>query len=235
MCGRFHLITPWDQLQLRFHLASLQSEQASGESLGLQSRYNISPGQPILTVISDGKERRAGFLQWGLIPSWSKDPKIAYKMINARSESLAEKPSFRTPFRRQRCLILADGFYEWHEEAHGRQAYRIHLRDNRSFAMAGLWDRWLSPEGEKRYTCTIITTQASSTISRLHHRMPVILQPEVEEAWLNPPEQAPALLQPLLEQNLGDELQYHPVSSLVNNGRIDEPACMEPVSPFDIQ
>lgn len=191
-------------------------------------RYNIAPSQPVAVVANTG-ERRMAYFRWGLIPSWAKDPSIGNRMINARAESLVEKPSFRTAYRRRRCLILADGFYEWYQEPGGRGKVPmyIRLRSGLPFAFAGLWDTWRSEQGAPLFSCTILTTDPNDLIERIHHRMPVILKPEAYEQWLDPNEQAPETLNGLLKPYPAEEMTAYPVSPLVNNPKTDTPACIE--------
>ena len=177
MCGRYSLKADIAQLAMRFEFAA---DEAIHEPA-----YNIAPTQQVLTVTNDG-ERRASYMRWGLIPFWAKDAKIGYRMINARGETVAEKPSFRTALRKRRCLILADGFYEW-QKLGGKQKrpMRIVLKSGEPFAFAGLWETWKDPEGEMVKSCTIITTAANDFLRPIHDRMPVILPRESESFWLD--------------------------------------------------
>lgn len=197
---------------------------------GLPPRYNIAPGQ-LVAVVPNTPGRQLDFFQWGLVPSWAKDTAIAHRLINARAETLADKPTFRAALRRRRCLIPADGFYEWYHPAGqpGKTPLAFQLASRRPFAFAGLWDVWLAPDGSELYTCTIITTAADPFIAPFHARMPVILDPAHYAAWLDPREQSPAALLPLLQPSA--RLIAFPVSPLVNNARLDAPACVEPTGP----
>lgn len=220
MCGRFTLTVDPAELQALFGL----SEPPPSE---LGPRYNIAPTQAV-AVVANEAPRKLALMQWGLIPSWAKDPKIGNSLINARGETVAEKPAFRAALKKRRCLILADGFYEWRQgEAKAKQPYFIQLKDGRPFAFAGLWEAW-KPAGEAawRRTCTIITTSPNALMAPLHNRMPVILPPEAYAAWLTPGElptvEALALLQPYP----AEAMAARPVSARVNNPRHDAPDLM---------
>lgn len=220
MCGRYTLTTTIARLVGLFDLSNLPN---------LPARYNIAPTQEVAAVrLEDGK-RRLVFLRLGLIPSWAKDARIAATMINARAETIAEKPAFRGAFRRRRCLVLADGFYEWRAEGKSKQAYRITLADGDAFAFAGLWEMWRKPDGEDVASCTIVTCAANELISALHDRMPVILPPEAIEAWLDPKSE-PAGLQALLRPYAAKAMTYYPVSTRVNNVRNDDADCIAPLA-----
>jgi putative SOS response-associated peptidase YedK len=219
MCGRYTLATSEAALQAEFGLDEIPADY--------RPRYNIAPGQEVLAVIRDGDRLRAGWLRWGLIPFWAGDPSIGNRMINARAETLATKPAFRQAFERRRCLILADGFYEWQAQGAAKVPYWIHLEDRRPFAFAGLWDRWRPPEGEPVVSCTIVTTQATEALRPIHERMPVILPPGARERWLDPEagqEERIALLRPYA----GADLAAHAVTTLVNSPRNDTPECIAP-------
>lgn len=224
MCGRFVLDADAQTIQIEFNLTTLPE-------VGVQARYNIAPTQPVM-VITNQSPQVATFQRWGLIPSWSKDPSVGSSLINARAETLEEKPSFRASFKRRRCLIPASGFYEWGKgEGKTKQPYYIYLKDKPVFAFAGLWDVWNSPTGEEIHTCTIITAEPNDLIRPLHHRMAVILDPEDYELWLSPDELPATALKPLLNIYSADEMAYHAVSTLVNNVRNDSPACIAPFAP----
>ncbi len=223
MCGRFTLTLNGVALQQAFPQFLIPAQ--------VQPRYNIAPTQPVAVVPNDG-QKRLDFFVWGLIPSWAKDPTIGRRMINARAETLAQKPSFRAAYRRRRCLILADGFYEWQRVDPGPKIpYRITLRDGQPFAFAGLWETWLAPDGSEVRTCAIITTQPNELIAPIHNRMPVILPPEAYDRWLSPEEQSATALQSLLRPYPADAMRMYPVSRQVNNPRLDDPACIEPLRP----
>lgn len=222
MCGRFTLTVDPSQLQETFPWLEIQGD--------LIPRYNIAPSQPVAVVPNDGS-RHLDFYIWGLIPSWAKDPKIGSRMINARAESLAEKPAFRGPFRYKRCLIFADGFFEWHQDPDTgvKIPFYIHLKSKKPFAFAGLWDHWLSSDGSEIKSCTIITTEANSLVAQLHNRMPAILQPDAYEIWLDPLMRDTSRLSMLLSPYPVDNLAAYPVSRAVNDPKFDSPECILPV------
>jgi putative SOS response-associated peptidase YedK len=222
MCGRFTLTADLDSIQAAFPWLEMQP--------GLQPRYNIAPTQPVAVASNDGKNRLDYFV-WGLIPSWAKDPQIGSRMINARGETLAEKPSFRSALRRRRCLILADGFYEWRQEPGGKRKTPMYIRlaDGTPFAFAGLWEVWRPPDGSEVYSCTIITTEPNSLMASIHNRMPVILPPESYPAWLASGERNPQDVLPLLQPYPPEAMAAYPVSTLVNSPANDLPACIQPV------
>lgn len=225
MCGRFSLVQ--DPATGAPHLFTRDQRTEP-----FRPRYNIAPTQPVPAVVgAAGGERSLGHLRWGLIPGWAKDPAIGNRLINARSETVAEKPSFRTSFHRRRCVILADGFYEW-QAVPGqkvKQPYRITMKDDTIFAMAGLWDRWTSPAGEEIYSCTIITTQANTLLEPIHHRMPVILDGDPLDRWLDPALEEPEELLSLLNPFPDDAMAAWPVSTKVNNPRNDTPDVIAPL------
>ncbi len=218
MCGRYSLTSPVEAMRHLFGLSV---------SANLAPRYNIAPSQEVVIARLDAEGGLEWALaRWGLVPSWAKDPAIGDRMINARSETVAEKPSFRAAFRRRRCLIPADGFYEWRRMKGAKQPYRIHLEGNRPFAFAGLWERW---EGAGRIieSCAILTTNAAPAIRPIHHRMPVILPPQAHAAWLDVSQ--PFSLADL--SPLGDEaLRAHAVSQIVNRPANDDRRCLEPLA-----
>jgi putative SOS response-associated peptidase YedK len=224
MCGRFNLRTNPQRFAEFFQAAVRETDQQ------LLLRYNIAPTQPVLAVRLRDGDREAVPLQWGLIPSWSRDPKIGGKMINARAETVAEKPSFRTAFKRRRCLIPASGFYEWDRSTQPKQPYHITPAHGGLMAFAGLWERWSPPEGEPLESCTILTTAANQALQSLHDRMPVILLPETFSAWLDEqavPDDLGRLLQPAPE----DFLDWRPISTRVNNVRNQGEDCIAPLVP----
>ena len=222
MCGRFTLTVNPADLQDAFANFSFPTKFAP--------RFNIAPTQPVLAVPNDDKNE-ADFFVWGLIPMWAKDPSIGSRLINARGETLAEKPSFRGSYRHKRCLILADGFYEW--KAFGdrktKTPYFIHMKDRQPFAMAGLWDSWESPDGSSIKTCTIITTTPNSLMEMIHDRMPVILHSRDYAKWLDAAPQTPENLQPLIKPFSADAMSAYPVSTLVNKPANDMPELVVPV------
>jgi putative SOS response-associated peptidase YedK len=198
-----------------------------GMSEGFQPRFNIAPTQPVAVIPNDGKNR-LDFFVWGLIPSWAKDPSIGNRMINARAETLLEKPSFRNAFRRRRCLVLADGFYEWRKDAHGKTPMYIRLEDGRPFGFAGLWEYWKSPDGSDVLSCTIITTQPNELMTPIHNRMPVILPEQAYPLWLESGEVDLNSLAGLLKPFTAGPMQAYPVSALVNNPKNDQPQLISP-------
>jgi putative SOS response-associated peptidase YedK len=199
----------------------------------LVPRYNIAPTQqvPIVRVTAGSPHRSLSLARWGLIPSWAKDPSIGNRLINARSETVAEKPSFRSAFKRQRCLVAADGYYEWKKTGAAKQPYHIRLQDGQVFGFAGLWESWSGPRDapleQPLETCTIITTAANDFTRQIHDRMPVILRPDDYELWLDPELQEPAPLLPLLRALESDEMVANPVSTFVNRPANDSPRCIE--------
>ena len=195
-------------------------------------RYNIAPSQLIaaIRIDPDRATRKLVMLRWGLIPSWAKDPKIGNQCINAKAETVAEKPSFRSAFKKRRCLIVATGFYEWQIQGRTKQPIWIGLRSHHPFAFAGLWERWTPAEGEPLETCTIITTEPNDLMAPIHNRMPVILAPTAYDQWIDPTLQHIEPLKALLRPYPSEELTAYPVSTLVNNPRHDVPQCLEPVS-----
>jgi len=223
MCGRFTLTVDPAELQDTFSNYTFPSKFAP--------RFNIAPSQPILAIPNDGLNK-ADFFIWGLIPMWAKDPIIGNRLINARGETIAEKPSFRGSFKHKRCLILADGFYEWKSTA-GKKTktpYFIHMKDRTPFAFAGLWDAWESSDGSSIKTCTIITTEPNKLMESLHNRMPVILHPRDYGKWLDASPQTPENLLPLIKPYPADDMSAYPVSMLVNKPSNDSPELVVPAS-----
>jgi putative SOS response-associated peptidase YedK len=195
---------------------------------GLISRYNIAPTQAAAVVRSSGNARRLDLLRWGLVPSWAKDISAGSRMINARSESLPDKPAFRNAVRFRRCIVPASGFYEWKPEGSHKIPYYISLSDGAPMGFAGIWEVWKTPEGSFLETFAILTTSANPLIAPIHDRMPVILHPDTYGLWLDRDVSNPKQLQPLYPPYPTDLLTLHPVSTLVNSPRNDHPACIEP-------
>lgn len=195
-------------------------------------RYNIAPAQSVAAMRVDPSStvRTLVMLRWGLIPSWAKDPKIGHQCINAKAETVAEKPSFRSAFKKRRCLIIATGFYEWQVQGRTKQPIWIGLQSKRPFGFAGLWEQWQPPEGAPLETYTIITTEPNDRMAPIHHRMPVILAPTSYDQWLDPRFQQIDSLQAMLRPYPSEELTVYPVSTLVNNPRNDTPQVLEPLS-----
>ena len=214
MCGRYALKNP-EALKAAFELASVPE---------LPPRYNIAPTQDIAIIRADTSGRHLSLAHWGLIPSWAKSADSGYSTINARAETVDTKPSFRAPFKRHRCIIPADGFYEWHEEGGIKIPHHIGRTDGAPFALAGLWDVWKGPEGEVT-SCTIIVTEANAFMKRLHERMPVILAPADYARWLDPDNHDTASLKPLLAPAPEEGFTEWPVSRELNNPRHEGPAC----------
>ncbi|MCA9259336.1 MAG: SOS response-associated peptidase [Planctomycetales bacterium] len=231
MCGRFTLRTPAPALIEHFQLGRDAFEQLEL----FAPRYNIAPTQQIGAVRASDGVRTWSWLRWGLIPSWTKSLTSSRPLINARSETVAEKPSFRTSFKRRRCLIPADGFYEWHVEGKGKQPYHIHLPDDQLFAFAGLWEWWGGPDKKLKSieSCTLLTTAANKTMQPIHDRMPVIIQPVDYDLWLDPDIEDPQRLDHLLRPSEDVELQLVPVDSHVNRPSHDDPECVEPIAPAE--
>ncbi len=223
MCGRFTLHHTLEEIEERF------AAEAAGEAA---PRYNIAPTQDILVVTQNGARHLEPY-HWGLIPSWAKDPGIGNKMINARAETLAEKPSFRTALSRRRCLIPADGFYEWQAAPEGlktKTPMHIRLQDGELFAFAGLWDEWHTPDGSPLRSCTIITTSPNKVTAPVHDRMPVILRPEDEALWLDTTITQPTDLLPLLIPYPAEFMEAYAVSRQVNAPTVDNPECLAPAA-----
>lgn len=216
MCGRFALIAEPADVKTHFDLLRIPE---------FKSSYNIPPGGKILTIV---KKKHGGYkganLLWGLIPSWSKNKNISHKLINARAETIAEKPAFKTAIRHHRCLIPTTGYYEWQHLNGTKQAYSIRSHDQQLFAFAGIWEVWQAAD-ETIYSCSIITRAANSQLSPVHHRMPVIINASQYATWLNP-ETSLQHLSTLYDCGVKNDLQYHPVSDWVNNPRNDGPLCL---------
>ncbi len=225
MCGRFTLIEPIPWLA---EILGLENPEQVGK---VPPRYNVSPGTDIAIVrtkeSTDTNARELALARWGLVPFWAKDADFGARTINARSETAAEKPAFRAAFRYRRCLIPADGFYEWAGSGRKKQPWFIHLENGKPFAFAGLWESWTGADGSVLETCAILTTGANEKLAELHHRMPVILPEASYPDWLNPRENRVKTLQPLLKPCPADAFAYYPVSERVNSPRNDDAACTE--------
>ncbi len=222
MCGRYTLASSPTSLTETFPEFEFPDE--------LTPRYNITPSQPIAVVPNNGSGQ-VEFYRWGLIPSWAKDPKIGNRMINARSETLAEKPSFRNAYKRRRCLVLADGYYEWRKDNGGpKTPFYIRMESEKPFGFAGLWETW-KPSGETEpvLSCSIITCAANEFTEPIHHRMPVILDQDAYDLWLEPDECPPTTLNHLLTPYAHEDMVAFPVSRLVNQPKNDSPECIVPV------
>jgi putative SOS response-associated peptidase YedK len=221
MCGRFIQSTGGQHLAERFGLPTAPA---------LTPRYNVAPSQSVQAIrMKEPSQREAVALRWGLIPAWSPEPRTAYSTINARAESMADKPTYRQAFRQRRCLIPADGFYEWRKVGSRKQPYCIAPADGRPLAFAGLWERW-ERDGQVVESCTILVTAANTLIAPIHDRMPVILDLTAETRWLDPTVTDPAALHPLWVPCPSERLRLWPVSSQVNNPRHEGPALWMPLA-----
>jgi len=229
MCGRYTLHHSTQEVAERFGVQQVLFPTTA--------RYNIAPSQPVAVVTQGSmatpnnkdEVRWLEAMKWGLVPFWAKDPDIGNRLINARAETVAEKPAFRNAIKRRRCIIPGDGFYEWKRDGKVRIPMRIHRRDNGVFGFAGLWEEWESPDGSPLRTCTIITTEPNEIMAVIHDRMPAILRPEDEERWLDTSVGSVPDVLPMLKPYPADELAAHPVSRRVNAPAFDDPGCIEPV------
>lgn len=221
MCGRYTLLAEKAEV--------LRAFGVSGSIPEYGPNYNIAPGQQVLVIIHDGKKKRAGYVKWGLVPSWAKDEKIGYKMINARSETAHEKPSFRTSLAKRRCLIVADSFYEWQKSDTYKQPKRIQPKKRSLFAFAGLWDKW-EKDAKNVFTCTILTKDANEFMSPIHHRMPIILPKQAEEDWITPVVKQPNVMGDFLQNIEMEELSAYNVSTHVNKAKNNDSTCIAPIT-----
>ena len=221
MCGRFALKAPPRSIQEHFHLPEIPD---------ISPRYNVAPSQSVAVIRQFPQHPlpQLDILRWGLIPGWASDMKIGYRMINARGETLEQKPSFRTAYKKRRCLVAADGFYEWSHAGGQKQPFYVHLKSGAVFGFAGLWESWNNPEGGILESCTIITTAANALIGKIHDRMPVILSPEQYEAWLHFATPAQSLQQ-LLVPYPADKMETYRVGNEVNSPKNDTPGCIKPL------
>lgn len=222
MCGRYTLAVRKETLAEKFGVGGPLPE--------LSPSYNIAPGREVAVVLGDGVGRRLEMLRWGLIPSWADDPGIGYRMINARAETAPTKPSFRRAFRGRRCLIPADGFYEWKKEDGGKQPYHIRLKDGEPFTFAGLWESWNDPNGGTVRSFAILTTEANEVVGEIHARMPVILPVEDHDMWLDPDFDEKEPLADLLRPYPTAAMEAYPVSRFVNRPANDDERCVERVA-----
>lgn len=222
MCGRFTFAyEDWSEVIFTFGL--------HGDFPIFPKRYNVAPGQMVPAIVSDGVNRRFGSLRWGLVPSFATSEKSGYKMINARAETLVERPAFRRLLLRKRCLIPADGFYEWKKSGNGKQPMRITLSSRKLFAFAGLYDTWMGQSGDRIHSCTIVTTAPNEFMKTIHDRMPVILPKEHEHLWLSRDDTSTDILLSLLQPYPADDMRAYPVSTLVNHVQNDSPECLVPM------
>lgn len=219
MCGRYTLRASADTLAEQFGLTS------EGETIS--RRFNVAPMSEVAAVVEEDGSRTLEHLRWGLVPSWADDPGVGARMINARSETAHEKPSFRKAFRERRCLLPADGFYEWLRTEDGKQPYHFRMKDGRPFAFAGLWETW---KGGGLRTCAILTTSANSVVGEIHDRMPVILSPEDYDLWLDEEMRDVEYLTPLMRPFEPQEMEAYPVSRFVNRPTNDDERCVERVA-----
>jgi putative SOS response-associated peptidase YedK len=224
MCGRFTLFADFPTIMERFDIQIAIEEELYHPS------YNVAPSHSVLSVINDGSKNRLGYLRWGLIPSWAKDMKIGYKMINARAETLTEKASFQNAYMKRRCLVIADSFYEWkRHEDNTKTPMRIKLKSDQLFAMAGLWEKWKAPDGNSIFSCAVITTSPNELVKEIHDRMPVILKPGDEKIWLDPTINSPKSLDYLLKPLPEDLMEAYEVSSLVNSPKNNSPNLIQQI------
>lgn len=222
MCGRFTLTRSAAEIEARFGVPV---------PAGYKPRYNIAPAQEILALLADGQSRRLDVFRWGLIPPWAKDAKIGNKLINARAETLFEKPSFRDAVKKRRCLVIADGFYEWRQTLQGKKTpVYVRLQSQEPFGFAGLWESWNAPDGQTVKTCTIITTEPNELLKPVHNRMPVIVPQEREDLWLEPSPKTAKELENILRPYRIEELELFDVSPLVNSPSNDGPECIQRIA-----
>jgi putative SOS response-associated peptidase YedK len=217
MCGRYTLRHSVEEIAERFNVTNVAFEPGP--------RYNIAPTQHIAGITDDGERKLRPFV-WGLVPFWAKDPQIGNRMINARAETIAEKPAYKHAVARRRCLIPADGFYEWMRTDGQRTPMYIHFKDGRLFAFAGIWERWVPPEGPELLTCSVVTVEPNRLVAPIHNRMPAILTPEGEDAWLSSTRTVADVL-PFLRPYDSDAMEAYPVSRRVNSPLNDDPTCAD--------
>ncbi|MGQ0813242.1 MAG: SOS response-associated peptidase [Gemmatimonadota bacterium] len=222
MCGRFTITAEGEVIRAEFGLPDVPFDY--------RPRYNIAPTQDLLAIVNDGSRQRAGWMRWGLVPPWADEPSIGTRMINARSETIDAKSAFREAFERRRCLVVADGYYEWRHVGGIKIPMRIHLADHRLFAFAGLWERWSRRGAEPLVTCAIMTTSPAPSIAYIHDRMPVILSAENRMRWLER-DADPESLKQMLRPYDGDDLHAYSVAPLVNYVDNDSPDCITPAEP----
>jgi putative SOS response-associated peptidase YedK len=220
MCGRFTLHHSTETLVEHFGVDQT--------AVAFEPRYNIAPTQPVAVIVQQQQKNMEAF-RWGLVPFWAKDIKIGSRMINARAETLAQKPVFRAAFKRRRCLIPTSGFYEWQRQGKEKKPIYIRLAGEQPFAFAGLWEEWHGPNAEVLHSCSIVTTQANAFMAPIHQRMPVIFEPGQENIWLDPTIEDPQTLDSLLRPYEG-AMEAHPVSTQVNIPTFDDPVCIQPAA-----
>jgi putative SOS response-associated peptidase YedK len=225
MCGRFTLTVSPEELQAAFPSFDIPPD--------IPASFNIAPSQPI-SVVPNDKNKKMTFMRWGLVPSWAKDENFGgYNLINARSETAAEKPSFKNSFRRRRCAVLTDGFLEWKKNSSGTKTpYYITMKSREPFAFAGLWEEWISPVGDLLLSACILTTTPNQVVQPIHNRMPVILNQANLDKWLQPGEVDPVAVQPILKPFSGKDLEAYPVTTYVNSPGNNSPKCIQPAGMF---
>lgn len=221
MCGRITQTTKGKKLAEFFGLKSDRVPPVAPD-------YNVAPSSPVLGLFMQGREKRLDYFTWGLVPVWAKDPTIGSRMINARAETVLEKPSYRGPMKNSRCLVIADGFYEWQKVGPAKQPHYIHFKSGDPFAFAGLWSHWTGPDGSEIQSCGILTTKPNALMRPIHDRMPVILPPDRYDEWLDHSRYEPARLVELLKPYPNDDLEAYPVSTFVNSPANNSPVCIEP-------
>lgn len=226
MCGRYTLSAGHESLARAF-----LAEFAEELKMSWKPRYNIAPGSGIVAVLEDRDKggRKAEVFHWGLVPSWAKDVNIGYKLTNARSETIKDKPSYRDAYRYRRCLVPASGFYEWDRSVFPRQPYYFHPRDTEFMAMAGIWEHWLHPSGSEILSVSLITTRANKSVGKIHHRMPVILKPENWNRWLDTDNVKATGIRELMVPSGNELLNSYPISKEVNKADRDGPALIDEV------
>ncbi len=227
MCGRYGLFTSPEDLAMLFRLPPEEVRRIFER----RPRYNVAPTDRVVAVRArrDPAPREPVLLHWGLVPGWATDPRVGARMINARAETLAQKPAFRDAYRLRRCLVLADGFYEWQRRGEKKQPYFVRMLDRKPFAFAGLWERWEDERYGPLESCTIITTEPNELVRPLHNRMPAIILPSDHDHWLNPEVRDHEQLAPLLRPFPAGRMEAYPVSTLVNHTANDVPECIEPI------
>ncbi len=222
MCGRFTLSTKLSDIKRTFNIKEVEAAP--------EASYNIAPTQPVAVVVARDGVNTLESMRWGLIPFWAKDQAIGSKMINARAETLTEKPAFKRPFKSQRCLVVADGFYEWRKVGTKKIPMFVRLKSKRPFGFAGLYDTWKTPEGDHIASCTIITTPPNALLKPIHDRMPVIIPKDEYELWLDSTIQDVGELMPLLQPYSAKEMEAYEVSRMVNSPANNSPECIAPVA-----
>jgi len=224
MCGRFERSSSVDVIIRDFRI--------NKASLEVKPSYNIAPSQDVLIIrINDNGERQLEACKWGFLPFWAKDPAMAHKMINARAETIATKPAFRSAFKKHRCLVIADGFYEWQKKEKSKVPFYVHLKSGKPFGFAGLFSHWsLEKDAEGICTCTIVTTDANELLEPIHDRMPVIVPKDKEDLWLDPATQEQDALEKLLTPYPSEEMEVYEVSPRVNSPAYNSPDAMKPVT-----